>query len=700
MANNQAFKIKNGLSAGRYLQNVGTETAGSVGYDLAGASYDSVNFSVSSQESNPLGLFFKPDGTTFYAVGSSSDTVYQYTLSTAWDISTASYASKSVSVSAANTSPCSLFFKPDGTKMYVAGFDGDADVNEYDLSTAWDVSTATYLQRVSVDTRNSQPTGLFFNTDGTKMFTCGQGTDVVSEFNLSAAWSVSTASYSQNFSFASQTIYPRGLLFKSDGTKMYITSYLGVVYQYNISTAFDVSTASYDSVSFDASTQETQPYDLVFKADGSKLYIVGTTGSNIHQYSTGYATQTLDLSTGNYFSHTLTEDIKIELSNPPASGKAYAAQIEVTGGAVGPAGLFSTTLYTGNGSTQTITNGIDLDGEGGLVWIKSRSSTREHSLYDTERGVEKLLKTNSTGAEQNTSGGLTAFNSDGFSLGTYADINGTAYGDFASWTFRKAPNFFDVVTYTGNGVAGRTVAHSLGSVPGSIIVKATNNARSWAVYHKDADSTAPEDYVLYLDVATNKQNDATLWNDTAPTSTDFTVGTSGDSNVSGREYVAYLFADDDTNRIKCGGYLGNATSVNLGFQPQFIIVKNASLAENWMMFDTVRGWDEAGVNIAWLMPNAINAESTITNGYFRRTSTGFDMTSGYTPLNNGSASTEYIYIAIGESSSKSITWSDSIKWDLGVAPVAPDAYATDLHSVFTVDGGTTYYGAKIAGDLS
>ena len=334
MANNKTFKIKNGLSAGRYLGSNGTETAGTVGYDLAGASYDSVSFSVSSQESSPLGLFFKSDGTTFYAVGSSSDTVYQYTLSTAWDIATASYASKSVSVSAANTSPCSLFFKPDGTKMYVAGFDGDADVNEYDLSTAWDVSTATYLQRVSVDTRNSQPTGLFFNTDGTKMFTCGQGTDVVSEFSLSTAWSVSTASYSQNFSFTSQTIYPRGLSFKSDGTKMYITSYLGVVYQYSLSTAFDVSTASYDSVSFDASTQETQPYDLVFKGDGTKLFIVGTTGSNVHQYSTGYATQTLDLSTGGTFSFTPSGATTVSLTNPPASGTAVGFTLEVnnTGG--------------------------------------------------------------------------------------------------------------------------------------------------------------------------------------------------------------------------------------------------------------------------------------------------------------------------------------------------------------------------------
>ena len=699
MANNQAFKIKNGLSAGRYLQNVGTETAGSVASNNPNSWVSYGDFSVSSQDTSPTGVYIKTDGTKMYVVGSTNDTVFQYSLSTAWDVTTASYDSVSKSISAQETIPFDIFFKSDGTSMYIIGQSSDA-ISQYTLGTAWDISTASYSQQKSVSGQGSEPRGLYFKSDGLRVFTADAATNSVFSYTLSTAWDISTASYDSKslVTTSDGEDNPGGVALNQDGTFLYVIGDgARAILQYQLTTAYDLSTATITSSSY--------PFDqsiggIHIKPDNTKVYLVDYTQDAVTQITSTLTTQTLDLSTGNYFNHALTEDIKIELSNPPASGKAYAAQIEVTGGAVGPAGLFSTTLYTGTGADKTITNGIDLAGEGGLVWIKSRSSTREHSLYDTERGVEKLLKTNSTGAEQNTSGGLTAFNSDGFSLGTYADINGTAYGDFASWTFRKAPNFFDVVTYTGNGVAGRTVAHSLGSVPGSIIVKATNNARSWAVYHKDADSTAPEDYVLYLDVATNKQNDATLWNDTAPTSTDFTVGTSGDSNVSGREYVAYLFADDDTNRIKCGGYLGNATSVNLGFQPQFIIVKNASLAENWMMFDTVRGWDEAGVNIAWLMPNSSNAESTITNGYFRRTSTGFDMTSGYTPLNNGSASTEYIYIAIGESSSKSITWSDSIKWDLGVAPVAPDAYATDLHSVFTVDGGTTYYGAKIAGDLS
>jgi hypothetical protein len=228
--------------------------------------------------------------------------------------------------------------------------------------------------------------------------------------------------------------------------------------------------------------------------------------------------------------------------------------LQAAAGNAGGAGLdvdevFSTYLYDGNGSTQTITNGIDLAGEGGLVWIKQRDGSAIHGLVDTERGRTVYLDTNSVRANRTTNGptyDLTSFNSDGFSLGQNWELYGNNNGNtYASWTFRKAPKFFDVVTYTGNGVAGRTVGHSLNSAVGCIIVKATNNSRSWAVYHRGADSTAPEDYGLYLNETTDRSDDAQLWNDTAPTSTEFTVGTDGDTNVSGRTYVAYLFAHND-----------------------------------------------------------------------------------------------------------------------------------------------------------
>jgi DNA-binding beta-propeller fold protein YncE len=156
-----------------------------------------------------------------------NDKVYGYTLSTAWDVSTAAWVTPTTeyfSVAAQETTPQGLFFKPDGTKMYVIGSAGD-DVNEYDLSTAWDITTASYLQNFSVAAQETNPTGIFFKPDGTKMYVIGTAGDDVNEYDLSTAWDVSTSSYLQNFSVAAQETTPQGIFFKPDGTKMYVIGY-------------------------------------------------------------------------------------------------------------------------------------------------------------------------------------------------------------------------------------------------------------------------------------------------------------------------------------------------------------------------------------------------------------------------------------------------------------------------------------------
>ena len=205
----------------------------SVAWNIGFATYDSVSFDVSAQEIAPTGLFFKPDGTKMYVVGLSGDDVNEYNLSTAWDVSTSSYL-QNFSVAAQDTSPEGIFFKPDGTKMYVTGGVGD-DVNEYNLSTAWDVSTSSYLQNFSVAAQETVPRGLFFKPDGTKMYVVGPSGSGVKEYNLSTAWDISTSSYLQNFSVAAQDTSPQGLFFKPDGTKMYVIGLSGdAVYQYSI----------------------------------------------------------------------------------------------------------------------------------------------------------------------------------------------------------------------------------------------------------------------------------------------------------------------------------------------------------------------------------------------------------------------------------------------------------------------------------
>ena len=145
--------------------------------------------------------------------------------------------------------------------------------------------------------------------------------------------------------------------------------------------------------------------------------------------------------------------------------------------------VFRTYLYTGNGSTQTITNGIDLAGKGGLVWTKSRSNAQGHRLSDTARGIYNTIFTNTTDAQVYDTTYLTNFGATGFTLGTTNNSSGQNY---ASWTFRKQPKFFDVVTYTGS-TSGVTINHSLGSVPGCIIIKKTSSASAngWYVWHRD-----------------------------------------------------------------------------------------------------------------------------------------------------------------------------------------------------------------------
>jgi len=318
-----------------------------------------------------------------------------------------------------------------------------------------------------------------------------------------------------------------------------------------------------------------------------------------------------------------------------AAGNAGAA-----GSALYVEDVFSTYLYTGNSSTQTITNGIDLAGEGGLVWTKERSaSTYGHRITDTERGSDYWLTTNDTISQQGPLTNYTAFNTTGFTLDSSINHNnsGTTY---ASWTFRKAPKFFDVVTWTGNMTA-RTISHNLGSVPGCIIVKSTDGAGSWYVYHRSVGNTG----ALRLNL-TNVVDTSPYWNNTDPTSTVFSLGVDSGVNASSTSYVAYLFAHNaggfgesgTDNVISCGSFTtdgsGNAT-VNLGYEPQWIMYKNTGSGTNWEILDSMRGLTVDSANRK-LLANTSGAEGTESETDL--TATGFKFAA--------SPSNTYIYIAI------------------------------------------------------
>jgi hypothetical protein len=320
-------------------------------------------------------------------------------------------------------------------------------------------------------------------------------------------------------------------------------------------------------------------------------------------------------------------------------------------GASGPAtyieDVFSTYLYTGNGSTQTITNGIDLAGKGGLVWCKSRSTVGDNFVFDTLRGPKNLLYTDSNAGQQTYNNSLTSFNTNGFSLGDdYWGWNlNIASNTYASWTFRKQPKFFDVVTYTGDGVDGRSISHSLGSAPGCVIVKCTSNGgTNWAVYHRGTGATK----YLFLNT-TDAASTAGLWYNTDPTSTNFYVGNFTETNASGYTYVAYLFASNaggfgltgTDNVISCGSFTtdgsGNAT-VNLGYEPQWVLMKKTNSAQDWYLIDNMR--QMSVMDSALLRPNTSGAENLNYVAAAAPTATGFYSNGGV-----GSSST-YIYIAI------------------------------------------------------
>jgi sugar lactone lactonase YvrE len=257
--------------------------------DISNASYDSVSFSVASQDGIPYGIAFSSDGTKMYIPGFLSSSIYQYSLSTGFDLSTASYNSVSFSVSSQEIYPTGVTFNTDGTKMYMIGNNNDT-IHQYSLSTGFDLSTASYDSvSLSVSSQDTNPSSVTFNSDGTKMYIIGVIGGNVLQYSLSTGFDLSTASYdSVSFSVSSQETNPFALAFNTDGTKMYVTgSGSDTVHQYSLSTGFDLSTASYDSVSFSVASQDGNPRGLAFNTDGTKMYVTGIINDAIYQYSTG-----------------------------------------------------------------------------------------------------------------------------------------------------------------------------------------------------------------------------------------------------------------------------------------------------------------------------------------------------------------------------------------------------------------------------
>jgi hypothetical protein len=300
------------------------------------------------------------------------------------------------------------------------------------------------------------------------------------------------------------------------------------------------------------------------------------------------------------------------------------------------------TLRTGTGATASVSSlGFQPD----LVWIKGRSGATDHGIYDAVRGVQKQIESNTTTAETTETTGLTAFNSNGYTVGSLAQLN-TSAATYVDWAWKEGVTpGFDIVTYVGNGT-NRTISHNLGAVPHFIIVKnRTTSPRAWTVYHRNANAS-PASGALYLNLTDAFAADSTNWNNTLPTSNVFSVGTADRVNQNTDNLVAYLWSEIE-GFSKISSYTGNGSTdgpfVWCGHRPRYILIKSTG-AENWSVQDSAR--NPYNVVDARLKPNSADAEGVgsaqnvdfLSNGFKLRTTD---------PEKNGSGTT-YIFAAFAE----------------------------------------------------
>ena len=324
-----------------------------------------------------------------------------------------------------------------------------------------------------------------------------------------------------------------------------------------------------------------------------------------------------------------------------------------------PSDYFNTLLYDGNNSTQALT-GVGFQPD--ATWIKSRNNTDNHALYDAVRGATETLYPNDNAIEATNANSLTSFDADGFTCGDANIVNGGTGRIYASWNWKagttsglsggtitpssysiNTTSGFGIYTWAGTGVAG-TIAHGLGVTPKMVILKSTTHDSYWFVYHNGIAADAETDY-LNLNDTTAAGDSATIWNDTAPTSSVFSVGTNTDVNGSGRTYVAYVWADVK-GYSKFGSYTGNGNAdgafVYTGFRPAYLFVKQVAEARSWNQFDFKRSPANVVNDQLVLNSTAINEEKTmcdfVSNGFkARATDDGI----------NKSAQ-QYIYAAFAE----------------------------------------------------
>jgi len=330
--------------------------------------------------------------------------------------------------------------------------------------------------------------------------------------------------------------------------------------------------------------------------------------------------------------------------------------------AVTPSQHFNIVLYTGNATARTIT-GVGFQPD--FVWSKTRSGANNHQLYDSVRGATKALESNTTSDESTETTALTAFASDGFSLGTSGNMNSADGGGvtYVSWNWyaptsetnnagsngatsqsiikKNIDAGFSIVKYTGNQTDQHKVYHGLGVVPKMIMLKCTGATNPWYVYHEGVDESSPADFNLRLNTDAARQNSSTEFSDTPPTANLFTLGTTAGTNKNNTDYIAYCFAEKE-GYSRIGSYTGTGATGNsivTGFEPAFVMLKVSTATDNWLMYDNKRGVDVA------LFANLANAEDSYV-GRMVFNSNGFTINTTDAGWNGGSNT--YIFMAFAQ----------------------------------------------------
>ena len=636
MANDKDFIVKNAVEVGKDTKvTLGSITSDVLqeGYSLTNTAYDSVSLSVTSQIGTPSGIFFKPDGTKIFIVDLTGQDISEYSLSTAWDLTTASYVT-AFSISSQDTNPWGIFFKSDGTIMYLMGRINDT-VFQYTLSTAWDISTASYASKsFSVASEDTVPNDVFFKSDGTKMYVAGNGNDNIYQYTLSTAYDVSTASYdSISIDISGQTLGPSGLVFHPDGGYFYITGG-GSVFKYSLSTAWDLSTATYSSVTADLTgTQDTSTYNLAFKSDGTKMYVVSGNADTIYQYSTASYAEQINLDTGNYFSDTLAANTTYTISN---AGDVQSFQLEVTGGAEG---------FVLSGATQANefnvgANGLNPVGivfkPDGLKMFVSNYGDDEVQEWDLSTAWDISTATFNSAKAIGTLQG----NPRGLYIspdGLHMYLNDTDNRDVVQYSLSTA---WDVST--ASHVRDKDVSTQVGGSSTHGIFFSYDGTKMYVTY------SGTYQYTL-----------STAWNIS-------TASYDGHYVTFSTQYTIYI-TDDGATLLAWGG----SNTLH-----KYNLSTDWDLSTAGSSVDSIAspGGISAAYNALWFKPDGTKFYFTshVTDKAYE-----FDSASTYT-----------------------VTWPTSIEWAGGIAPAAPANGETDLFTLSTDDGGTTYQGFKTADNLS